>query len=226
MTMPENEDPRVGSAAQGAWIAPALPQVADPALPPTPFSLQRLFQSYRAVLTRHNLAVFDAEQVSASWPNVIAGSCILAVAWTFLFVVASTQVASIYSAGPSFGSALFIFVAVVAAVFFTLGVYHLIARQLGGTGTFLTYAYLASLAIVPAEAAGAVLLVIPFLGPLVVLVGGLYALYLTTLATQSAHHISTGKAWAVVLIPGAIAALVSCIFPVLLTALAVALTHP
>lgn len=193
----------------------------------TPFSIQDLLsfnfrdllRRYKTVLLHPTLATFDAELPAANWPAVLVGAGILAVAWTFFFVVGDLVSSSPYASGLSFGIIVGLLLLFFGAFFAAAGIYHLIAKLFGGSATYLTYAYLLSLAIVPTEVIGAVLLIIPVLGFLILLAAAGYALYLMALATQSAQRVTQGKAWAIVLIPSATSAALSCLVPILFTML-------
>lgn len=235
---PDERGPNVSAPPQAACPPPQAgtyspsPQPSVPLKAPgasAPFSIQDilsfnlrdLFQRYKTVLLHPTLATFNAELPAANWAAVLVGAGILAVAWTFFFTVGSLVSGSPYSSGATFGLIVGALLLFFGAFFAAAGIYHLIAKLFGGTASFLTYAYLLSLAIVPTEAIGAVLLIIPILGLLILLATGAYSLYLMALATQSAQRVTQGKAWIIVLIPSAASAVLSCVVPILFAMLLV-----
>lgn len=207
------------------------PNYAQPVSPPAgaPFNLEALlralFTSCKRVLTHPSVATFDAELPAANWPALWVGASILAISWMFIIIIVSLENPSPYASGPSIGTYLTAFPVFFATLFFSAGVYHLVAKLLGGTATYLTYAYAIALVAVPINAVTAVAFVIPVLGVLVMLAGGLYALYLLVLATQSAHRVSAGKAVAIVLTPAAVSLVLSCLLYAALFAFVLALLY-
>lgn len=197
------------------------PRPTGVTLPPI---IQTLFQRYKTVLTHPSVATFEAELPTANWQAVWVGVAIMAVAWALMSLIVGAEQSSPYSSGPSLGGALGIGVLLVVAFFFGSGIYHLIAKLLGGTGSFLPYAYAISLVIVPLDTVAGVALIIPVLGALVFLAAGVYSIYLLVLATQAAHRLTTGKAVAVVLIPSAVAVILSCALSSLFILLLLALS--
>lgn len=185
--------------------------------------LRELFQKYRAVLTHPSVATFDAELPAASWQAVWIGAAIMAIAWAIGSFIVGLEQSTVYSSGPSLGSALGIFVVFVIAFFFASAVYHLIAKMFGGTASFLTYTYAVSLVVVPLDTVAGLALIIPVLGILAVFAAGLYGLYLLVLATPAAQRLTVGKAVAVVLIPAGASMILSCAFSSLLILLLVML---
>lgn len=182
-----------------------------------PFSIQGLLQSYKNVLLHPRVATFDAELPGASWQKVWVGvlamSAIVTLAIVILYAItnssnSSTSYAS--SSGLSFGGVVGIFLVFGGSFFLGAGIEYLLARLFGGTGTFLIHTYAMSLVAIPLDTAGIVALIIPVVGILVLLGVGIYSTVLMVLAMQSAHHLPTGKAVAVVLIPSAVSFLLYC----------------
>ncbi len=78
-------------------------------------------------------------------------------------------------------------------LFIVIGLYYLIAKAMGGRGTYTSLLYLVSLYAVPIAALGA----IPFIGILFFL----YSIYLEYLAIKESQALSTGRTIGVILIP-------------------------
>lgn len=186
--------------------------------------LRELFQKYKIAAMHPNVATFEAELPAATWQRVWAGAIIWAAAWAIGLALSSLVNRTAYSEGPSFGILIGAFVVFVGAFFFGVGVMQLIAKLFQGSASFRTYAYALSLALVPVTAIGAVAFIIPGLGALLFFAAQLYGIYLCVLATQAAHRVTVGKAWAIVLIPSAAAVLLSFLFDFLLLFLLIALS--
>lgn len=220
---PNDDKQSVFSSSQDTY-RPSHTQVANPTLNNVVLTFQDLFRRYKTVLMHPSVATFDAELPEANTKAVLLGAGVFAGAWTFFLIVASLASRSAFSSGPTLGLVIGGFLVFFFAFFISVGVYQLLAMPFGGTGSYLPYAYLISLAIVPTEAIGAVLLIIPVLGILVLLAASIYGLYLMVLATQSAQRVTPGKAWAIVMIPSAASVLLACLFPFLLVAFLVIAT--
>jgi hypothetical protein len=194
-----------------------------------PFSLEALlrslFQSYKRVLMHPSVATFDAELPAASWPAIWVGAAIFAVAWTIFALVGNLLNPGLFESAPSIGTDLGVFIAFFIAFFLYVGVYYLIARMFGGRAPFLTFAYAISLVVVPIDLINALAFLIPVMGALVVVAGGLYALYLLVLATQSAQSVNAGRAAAIVLTPVAVSLALSCLLYGALFAFVLVLLH-
>ncbi|MFQ5405531.1 MAG: YIP1 family protein [Candidatus Micrarchaeia archaeon] len=94
--------------------------------------------------------------------------------------------------------------AVIFAVIFSLignGITWIIAKVLGGAGSFSTQYYVAALYTAPVILANIALGIIPVIGSLVGLLVGLYSIYLSVLMVKEVHQMSTLKAAVVVLLP-------------------------
>lgn len=84
-------------------------------------------------------------------------------------------------------------------------IYWLLAKLLGGQGSYLQTAWLVALITTPINAASALLGLIPVVGLLVGIVLGVYQVIMTIFAMAAAHRLTVGRATAVVLIPLAFA---------------------
>ncbi len=120
------------------------------------------------------------------------------------------------------GSAVIIFVAFIVINFIGAGIYHLIAKALGGKGRFCSLYYTLSLASAPTLAVYSILGAIPCLGVVFGLALWLYQLYLTTLAIQKVHKLSLGRSIAVWAIPLAIVVVILLVLMVVAFALVMA----
>ncbi|MFA6035734.1 MAG: Yip1 family protein [Candidatus Micrarchaeia archaeon] len=92
-----------------------------------------------------------------------------------------------------------IFVPIAALIF--SGIVYIVAKLLGGKGTFTQQFYLVTLATATGSLLIGVLGVIPCLGALISIVGGLYLLYVEIVVMRDLHQISTVKAAVAVLTP-------------------------
>lgn len=224
MNINPNEGARNASPQPHSAYPSSPQQTANRVLDSLWASLQDLFPRYKAVLMHPKLATFDAEVSAANWQSVWVGVGLYGVEWVVFLILGSLVTGYALSFGSMLQGVVGAFLLFSLGFFFvTVGVWHLIATKLfGGTGSFLTYAYLASLAVVATEAIGAVAVIIPVVGGLVFLAANLYSWYLMVLATQAAHRIPPGKAWATVLIPAGVTAVLSCAFYGLVIALLLA----
>lgn len=174
-------------------------------------TLRNLYESYKRVLLQHSVAAFEAELPAANWKSFWVGAGILGLAWSIaVMALGLFETGGELSGGSLLGGVVGMWVVVVGAIFIGVAIYHGIARLFGGTGSFLSYAYLLSLVLVPVDAFDAFALLIPVLGYIIVGAVGIYALYLAVLATQAAHHLPVNKAAAVILIPVGASVLLTC----------------
>lgn len=133
--------------------------------------------------------------------NIVIGSAILAV----LFSIGLAFFGALFKAFlPTWlvGGSIALIIAVIIVglillevieTFINVGIIWVIARILGGKGSFAQQYYLTSLYVAPLLAI-AILFFIPILGTLLVLVLGLYSLYLLYLIVKDVHAFSTGRA--------------------------------
>ncbi len=92
---------------------------------------------------------------------------------------------------------------ILAPLFFMLGVgiFHLIAKLLGGQGQFDKYAYLIAAFQAPISIATAVLAFVPVLGGCIGALISIYSLVLAYFATKVNYNLTSGKAIVVVILP-------------------------
>lgn len=89
----------------------------------------------------------------------------------------------------------------VVSFFLVSGLYWLLAKLLGGQGSFLESSWLFALISTPIIAASTLLGLIPILGLVAGVVLGIYQVVMTIFAMAAAHRLKIGKATAVVVIP-------------------------
>jgi hypothetical protein len=92
---------------------------------------------------------------------------------------------------------------IMTPIFFLIGtgILHLIARALGGTGEFGSYAYLVATFQAPLLIVRSVVSLAPFLGVCLNAIALIYGLVLLYYATKVAHNLASGRAIAVVVAP-------------------------
>ncbi len=93
--------------------------------------------------------------------------------------------------------------------FLASGLYWLLARLLGGQGSFLQSTWLFALISVPITAATALLGLIPFLGLIAGVALGIFQIVMTIFAMAAAHRLTVGKATVAVLVPFALGVVVT-----------------
>ncbi len=103
--------------------------------------------------------------------------------------------------GGAFGA--FCATIILTPLFFLLGsgIYYVLARVFGGTGTFEEQTYLLATFGAPLTILSSLLSIIPFLGPCLGFFLAIYQLVLTYFALKVAHTMTGGKTIAVILIP-------------------------
>ena len=113
-----------------------------------------------------------------------------------------------------------------ASFFLASGLYWLIAKLLGGQGSFLQSTWLFALIWAPISAAATLLGLIPILGVVAGVVLVIAQVVLTIFAMAAAHRLTVGKATVVVLVPLALVlVLVICALGVMAAILAASLGH-
>ena len=92
---------------------------------------------------------------------------------------------------------------ILTPIFFMIGVgiFHLIAKLLGGQGQFDKYAYLLAAFQAPISIATAVLAFVPVLGGCIGALISIYSLVLAYFATKVNYGLTSGRAIVVVLVP-------------------------
>ncbi|MBI4498270.1 MAG: YIP1 family protein [Chloroflexi bacterium] len=205
--------------------------------------LAQLFQSWATVLTQPAVATFDRERPAASLDKVLVaillaglvagvgsalGQLVLLLFLPGLVTDGERAFDPLFAeqmAPTAVGIVVGVIVAPLAALigfFVWAGVLFLVAKVLGGPGDFVAHSYLLSLSAAPLTAINGVLSIIPCLALLAAIPVFIYQLVLTTLALQSAHRFTVGRAIAVWLIPVAVLFFLGLCFAVLIFALVIA----
>ncbi len=201
---------------------------------------QNLMQKYINVLTKPNVAVYDAEIPQANWMTVLIGVVAVTVV-TLIFrlisaLVFAGAVNSSFSqlqsqlnqqgsnvdlsfmnnlSGASVATAFGSIISVPLAFFLGAGLLFLMGRLFGGTGSnFMTHSYLLSLSWTPTRIIAAVLSIIPFVSILGSLLF-LYQIYHAGLALQSSQRMTSGRAQLAAWLPLLVGILLFCLIIVL-----------
>ncbi len=194
-----------------------------PASTPLPLgeAIRQLPSQYVRVLTRPGAAAFVAEKGKAAW-NIVWVQIIALTVLTVLFGFAflnftfpaslttrslSSNPASTYNPIEGFRQSfgflpLSYIILTPLGLFISLGIYHLIAKAFGGTGTFKAYMYSYLLFGVPLTTIALLLTLIPLVGGIIASVVSIYTIVLQIFMTMAVHRLSGGKAtFAVLLLP-------------------------
>jgi hypothetical protein len=157
--------------------------------------------------------MFDAQQPSARWQTMGIGLAILAVVRAIFDYLTRLEYHRVGARAPSVGGLIGNLITTFVVFFIFVSILYGIARGFDGTGSFATHAYMLSLFVVPLGIVSSIAGVIPVLGGLVAFAAGLYELYLTALATASAHRLTQEQSWAVVaIVVGLVLAIIAGIF--------------
>jgi hypothetical protein len=162
-------------------------------------------QYIKVVFTKRSAAVFAEEQSKASWGSVWLQLMFYALVIAVIVLV-SGLITNPVSNGPELIFIIIfaiIFVLIVISIFFFIstGIFYVLARAFGGKGTFLAQSYSLLLITVPLGILMALLGLIPGVGRSVSLVINGYIILLSIRMIMGVHHLSKGKATAVILIP-------------------------
>lgn len=176
--------------------------------PPTRagFDIQDLIARWRSILYPPSVASFDMQKPAANWNTIYICLALLGVVQGVFAFITGFEYRRANASAPGLGTIISSFIGVFIAFFIVVGLIYILARALGGTGTFLEHAWLLSLIYVPIQAVSDVAGIIPILGGIIGAVLGIYSIVLYVFATASAHRISLGRATAAVLIPGIVLA--------------------
>ena len=185
------------------------------------FDAQGLVQRWRAVLMPPpTVATFDTQQPGANWSTIWISLFGLGVLTAITNLITNAEYHRGAGAGGSVVGAI---IGAPLGFFIGAGILFLIAKILGGTGSFLNYAFLLALVDVPIQAIANVAGIIPVIGGLIGFVAGIYGIILAIYATASAHRLSLGRSTAVVLIPSIVAFLLFIILIIIAAAFLVGL---
>jgi len=86
-------------------------------------------------------------------------------------------------------------------VLIDVGITYLLAKAFGGRGTFMTQTYTSLLWMVPLHILSAVVVFVPFLGPLAAFGLWIYGLFLNIFNIRAVHHLDGTRASLSVLLP-------------------------
>jgi hypothetical protein len=112
------------------------------------------------------------------------------------------------------------FIALLGVLGFIIstGIYHLLARLFGGSGTFREVTFAVSTFYVPLTVISAVLAVLPVVGTFLAIPVSIYMLVLFGISINAVHNLGAGKATAVILIPAAIVIVIGVLLGVFMIA--------
>jgi hypothetical protein len=205
MMPPESEGPRY-SYAHDRLVMPA-----QSTLRPLGPVLRALPAQYRHILWPPSVDSFTEELPQAEWRStwfqLLGWGLVEAIVGFITWLIAPHPGLVIIGSGPAathvhvppapYGGQ---FVSVPLGFFFAMGLIFLMAKLLGGQGTFLAQSYASVLVQAPLGALASILSVIPYVG-ILALVVFIYAFILQIYAVRAAHHVSGGRAVAIVLLP-------------------------
>ncbi len=170
------------------------------------FDWQDLLARWRSVIYPPSVASFDEQKAAANWKTILIALALLGVVQGVFAFITGFEYHRANTPYPGVGTIIGGVIGVFFAFFIVAGIIYLLARALGGTGTFLEHSWLLSLVFVPIQAVSDVIGVIPILGGLVGALLGIYSVVLYVFATASAHRMTLGRAAVAVLIPGIVLA--------------------
>lgn len=175
-------------------------------------------QRYITVLRNPGVATFSAEAPYANWTAIWIGLVALALARAIFGFITSLEYRAVGRAGPSFGSVTGSLITTFITFFIVAGIAHLLSRLFGSTASFLPYAYVLSLFLVPLGIVQAVVGIIPILGGLIGLAAGIYSLILWYFATIAVQRVSEGQAIGVIALTIVVIIVVAIIIGVIIGA--------
>ena len=150
--------------------------------------LQDVVNSWIAAITKPNVQTFAAEV-----PRTSQNRLIMSVGLATVVAAVLGLIGGVFS-GNLVGSFIASLIFTPVGFFIGQGVIYLLAKLLGGNGSFMEQSWVMSTFWAPILIAGN----IPIIGGILGFVGGLYSLYLTYLALQPTHRMDSTKAMTVV----------------------------
>lgn len=159
--------------------------------------MQGMMNTSMMVLTKPSTASFESAKSSVNTTNTLIG---LVVAGAISGLLAGFR----SGAGGLVGGLIGGLIGTLIGFYVGNAILWVVAKVLGGKGDFMLQANLLATFYVPLVVVNAILGLIPVVGGLIVLLVGLYMLYLTTLALQVTHGYTTLNAVLTWLIPGVI----------------------
>ena len=187
------------------------------------FDYRAMYAKWVDVLTHPGAGTFDRLLPGANWQDTLIGVAILGVAQAIFGFIASAEIGRASALGIVTG-----FIGAFIGFFVGVGILWVSAHVFGGTGTFMPYAYVLSLIIVPLGIISAVAGIVPILGGIIALAAAIYEVVLAVFATAAAHRMSQGTAIAAVLVPAVIVLILFIILSIAAAAFLVSLNlfHP
>lgn len=162
-------------------------------------AIQQLPRQYIRVLVRPSVSTFQAEMGKAAW-NITWFQIILYALFASVFAAVQYSVNPMLSVSPQLTSltsstiSSLQIIVLPLSIFMSIGLLYLIARMVGGRGTFLQQCYTTCLYTVPLGVLDSFLLLIPITGILLILIVAIYVLVLSFRMLKAVHHLSSGKA--------------------------------
>lgn len=204
--MDDNLDQAPGELSQ----QPAGETLAVATLPPpVPAGLRDIWRKWLNVTTRPGVASFARELPTANWRDTLlslAGPGFLAAIGLYFSKYSAAQILGVPDwnaevVGVSIprwvASAAYIILQPLASLFL-FGILFVVAKGLGGKGTFLEHAYALVLFYAPLYIAIAVADYVPVIGHVAVTILNLYELVLLVLALAASHRFTVGRSVVVV----------------------------
>jgi hypothetical protein len=211
---------------------PSLP----PPMPRPAFSLANLLGRWQAVLLHPGMEQMDAQRQGSNWPTIWYSLLGLALVQAIVAVFQRVEVLSwnTLASSPQFvqylrsigvrnvaqlnpgTSALEAFIGAFIGFFLMAGLVYLVAKALGGTGSFLEHTYLLALIYVPLEIIASVAGLIPVLGGLIGAAAAIYMIVLVVMAISSAHQLTIGTSIVVVILPAILTVLLVVLLAVII----------
>lgn len=197
---------------QGAYPPP------QPAAGGAGFDFQALLQRYITVLRNPGVATFSAEAPYANWQAIWIGLVGLAIIRAIFGFITGLEYRTVGASGPSAGSVISSLIFTFVGFFIVAGVAYGLSRLFGSTTSFLPYAYVLSLFLVPLGIIQAVVGIIPVLGGLIGFAAGIYSLILWYFATIAVPRLSQGQAVGVIVLTIVVLIVIAIIIGVILGA--------
>ncbi len=210
---PPPPGPGAYSPGPGAYPPPS------PRPPATGFDIQALLQRYITVLRNPGVATFSAEAPYADWTAIWIGLVALAIVRAIFGYITGLEYHVVGAPSPSVGSVISTLITTFITFFIVAGVAHLLSRLFfSSTASFLPYAYVLSLFLVPLGIIQSVVGIIPILGGLIGLAAGIYSLILWYFATIAVQRVSEGQAIGVIVLTIVVIVIVAIIIGVIVGA--------
>jgi len=175
-------------------------------------AIRALPAQYLKVITRPSVQSFSAEKGKASWSSVWLQLIALGILSALLSVLAQLLVPPHVGNVPGVSPAtlqtvttallvLFILIGTPVSFLFAGAVFYWLARLFKGDGSYLQQVYTLTLFGVPLVLLSSLLELIPATSSWLPYLPHLYSLALLVLSLMAVHHLSRGKALAILLVP-------------------------